>query len=147
MKIPDYSDEHLILGLIFLLSNRFQAIGDKLYDEITTKQWFVLVILEIFKDDYPTMNELSKALGSSHQNVKQLVLKLERNGFVELISDDQDKRKCRVKMTGKCQEINKKYKSKQNELMQAMFQEIAPEDLKATVKTLGKLEESMEGLK
>jgi DNA-binding MarR family transcriptional regulator len=147
MNIPDFDDEHLIFGLLFMLGNRLQVVGDKFYDEITSKQWFVLLMLNLFGEIHPTMNELSEAAGSSHQNVKQLVLKLEQKGYVELYSDDADKRKCRVKMTDRCDEINQKYRNKQNEFMKTLFSGIDRETLKATSKALVKLEENMEMMK
>ena len=48
---------------------------DKKMDEITSKQWFVLGVLEYF-EDFPTLKELSHQLGYSHQNTKQLLNKL-----------------------------------------------------------------------
>jgi DNA-binding MarR family transcriptional regulator len=147
MNIPDFDDEHLIFGLLFMLGNRLQVVGDKFYDEISSKQWFVLLMLNLFGEIHPTMNELSEAVGSSHQNVKQLVLKLEQKGYVELYSDDADKRKCRVKMTDRCDEINQKYRNKQNEFMKTLFSGIDRETLKATSKALVKLEENMEMMK
>ena len=53
----------------------------------------------------PTINELSDIMASSHQNVKQILLKLEKKGFVRMIADEQDKRKQRVILTKKAQEI------------------------------------------
>jgi len=147
MNIPKLDDEYLIFGLLFMLGNRLQVIGDKFYDEITAKQWFVLLMLNLFGENYPTMNELSEAVGSSHQNVKQLVLKLEQKGYVELFSDDFDKRKCRVKMTDRCEEINQKYQTKQDEFIKELFNGIEPETLKHTANALLKIEEKMEMMK
>ena len=48
------------------------------------------------------MNELSDVMGSSHQNVKQILLKLEKKGFVSAIPDEKDKRKQRIFVTDKC---------------------------------------------
>lgn len=147
MRIPDYDDEYLIFGLIFYVSNQLQVVLDKFYDEISAKQWFVLVMLQLFGENHPTMMELAEVVGSSHQNVKQLILKLEQKGYVELYPDTKDKRKCRVRTTDKCSELTQKYETMQNESMRVLFKDIEPEILKNAVKALIKLEENLEVLK
>ena len=47
-------------------------------------------------------------MGSSHQNVKQILLKLEKKGFVSISVDEQDKRKQRIELTDYCQEFCEK---------------------------------------
>ena len=80
-KYQKYDDEFLMFGLLFVLGNKLQVIGDSFYEEITSKQWFVLVMLGVLGDN-PTLNELSEGMGSSHQNVKQLLVKLQEKGYV-----------------------------------------------------------------
>ncbi len=38
------------------------------------------------------ISELSERFGTSRQNVKQLALKLEKNGYVEIYTDEKDAR-------------------------------------------------------
>ena len=40
-----------------------------------------------------TVKELAEIMGSSHQNVKQILLKLEKKGVVYITADERDKRK------------------------------------------------------
>src|SRR5690606_30690673 len=42
------------------------------------------------------IKELAEIMGISHQNVKQILLKLEKKGFVRISVDEQDKRKQRI---------------------------------------------------
>ncbi|MEN6316591.1 MAG: hypothetical protein ABFD25_20340 [Clostridiaceae bacterium] len=147
MNFQDFDDRYTIFGMLFVLGNRLQVIGDKFYEEITAKQWFLLVMLDLLGENHPDLNGLSEAAGSSHQNVKQLVLKLEQKGYVELYTDDSDKRKCRIRITDKYDEIREKYRGKQIEFMQTLFEGIEPETLKHTVNTMLKLEENMEMMK
>jgi len=147
MNVPKFDDRYTVFGMLFVLGNRLQVIGDKFYDEITAKQWLILLVLDLFGEENPDMNGLSEAVGSSHQNVKQLVLKLEQKGYVELYPDDLDKRKCRVRMTDKYDEIRQKYRDKQIEFMKVLFDGIGPETIKHAAKTMMKLEENMEMMK
>ena len=48
MRIPDYDREHLLFGLLFAASVRLQATGDRFFEEITARQWFLLAVLESF---------------------------------------------------------------------------------------------------
>lgn len=142
-KLIQYTDEYVMFGMMFLLGNKLQVLGDSFYEEITSKQWFVLLMLKMF-DEYPTINELSEAMGSSHQNVKQLVLKLQAKGFIELYIDENDKRKTRVKNTIKYEEVFSKYREKEYEFMKSLFEGINQPALRTTVETLLQFEKNME---
>ena len=101
MELKNYPAPYVLFGALLAMGNRLQAAGDRFYDEITTKQWFVLAVLENFSAP-PTLGELARGVGSSHQNVKQLVLKLQQKGYVALAQDGRDARKNRVHRTQKC---------------------------------------------
>ena len=85
---PDY----YLLGLLSAFENRFQAMADNLMKEISWKQFFAVICINLCKEP-PTLKELSEVLGSSHQNVKQILLKLEKKGFITFRPDESDKRK------------------------------------------------------
>ena len=75
-----------LIGLLSAFENRFQAVADSFFKEITWKQFFAIICINLCRES-PTINELSEVMGSSHQNVKQILLKLEKKGFVEMIVD------------------------------------------------------------
>lgn len=142
--LPSYPESYLLFGMIFAVSNRLQVIGDRFYQEITAKQWFVLVTLELFGEEHPTLNELSDAVGSSHQNVKQLVLKLQQKGYVQLYTDAHDRRKSRVAKTDKCAELASAYHEKEMEFIEQLFAGTQPDELKSALRVLMTLEKNME---
>ena len=144
MKLPPYDEDHLFFGMLFMISNRLQVIGDHFFEEITTKQWFVLVVLEIFGEEYPTFNELAEGVGSSHQNVKQLVVKLEEKGFVRILKDPLDRRKSRIALTLKMKSIVEKYREKEEQFLNGLFAGIRTEDLRKAVSVFLKMQENME---
>lgn len=147
MKVPKYDDAHLFFGGILGTANQLQVMGDGLFDEITMKQWFVLAILEVFKEEAPTLKELAEEVGSSHQNVKQLVLKLQEKGYVEMFQDLEDKRKIRIQSTGKWQQIEVKYQEAEEQMLAQLFNGILEEDLRKAVEVLIKMRENMEEMK
>lgn len=75
---------YFLLGLLSAFENRFQAMADSTMKEISWKQFFVIICINLCKKA-PTVKELAEIMGSSHQNVKQILLKLEKKGFVILL--------------------------------------------------------------
>jgi DNA-binding MarR family transcriptional regulator len=145
MQPSDKESKYVIFALIFLLANKLQVIGDSFFKEVTTKQWLVLVSLQIMGGNAPTLNDLSKFVGSSHQNVKQLVLKLEQKGYLELSKDENDARRLRIKTTQKCQDFHDAYELKNSKFMNRMFEHLSESDLEITKNIMltlrGKVEE------
>ena len=116
---------------------------DRFYDEITTKQWFVLAVLENFSAP-PTLGELARGVGSSHQNVKQLVLKLQQKGYVALAQDGRDARKNRVHRTPKCAELPEKYGARQQEFMRALYTGIRADEAEQAAGVLARMLQNLE---
>ena len=47
MELKNYPAPYVLFGSLLAMGNRLQAAGDRFYDEITTKQWFVLAVWEV----------------------------------------------------------------------------------------------------
>lgn len=135
-------DERTLFGLFFAFGNRLQAAGDSFYEEITCKQFFLLICLSLF-DEPPTVNELSDVMGSSHQNVKQIINKLAEKKFVKVVLDSKDKRKMRIQMTHKIDELKHKYYQQEIDFMNQLYQGIPKEDIAITLKTILQLEKNL----
>ena len=98
VEFGDMPPQAFLLGLLSAFDNRYQAAADAFFKEITWKQFFAIICINLCKEA-PTINELSDVMGSSHQNVKQILLRLEKKGFVSTVVDDRDKRKQRIVVT------------------------------------------------
>ena len=133
---------YYLLGLLSAFENRFQAMADNMMKEISWKQFFAIICIDKCKQP-PTLNELSEILGSSHQNVKQILLKLESKGFVEFMEDANDKRKQRIALTKKCQKFCEKNNEMSMNVMAKMFEGIPERDLKTTIKTITAIEKNL----
>ena len=141
----DFSEvpsEYFLLGLLSAFENRFQAITDNIMKEISWKQFFAIICINLCKEP-PTINELSELLGSSHQNVKQILLKLEKKGFVQFQEDKQDKRKQRISITKECLKFCEKNNETSSQIMQKMFEGISQNDIKTTINTLTKMDDNL----
>ena len=135
-----------LLGLLSAFDNRYQAAADKYFKEITWKQFFAIICINLCKEP-PTLNDLSEVMGSSHQNVKQILLKLESKGFVSMKTDDKDKRKQRFLVTDKCRnflEENDNRSRTSAQIIEQIFEGVDENSLAVTIDTIMKMERNLE---
>ena len=136
---------YYLIGLLSAFENRFQAMADSMMQEISWKQFFAIICINMCKEP-PTLKELSDILGSSHQNVKQILLKLEKKGFIRFEQDEADKRKQRIVLTKECRKFCEKNDDMSQKTMMGMFEGIPEKDIKTTIKTIITIEKNLKGL-
>ena len=136
---------YYLIGLLSAFENRFQAMADNMMQEISWKQFFAIICINMCKEP-PTLKELSDILGSSHQNVKQILLKLEKKGFIRFEQDEADKRKQRIVLTKNCKKFCEKNDEMSQKTMMGMFEGILEKDIKTTIKTIVTIEKNLKGL-
>ncbi|MBQ1991357.1 MAG: MarR family transcriptional regulator [Clostridia bacterium] len=137
---------YFLLGLLSAFENRFQALADSTIKEVSWKQFFAIICINLCKES-PTVKELAEIMGSSHQNVKQILLKLEKKGFVSITADEKDKRKQRIEITEYCREFCEKNEGKTTSFMEALFSGISPEQLQVTIQTIMQMENNLKGIR
>lgn len=145
--LKNFDLKHVLLGSFLSFGNRLQKAVDRFYPEVSCKQFFLLMGLSVFKESPPTLNELSDLLGSSHQNIKQIAIKLEKNGFIKICQDTEDRRKLRVEQTEKLRNMGEQYQVKEKEFMDLFYQGISDEELEITARVIGRLEENVKYVK
>ncbi|MBO5114106.1 MAG: MarR family transcriptional regulator [Lachnospiraceae bacterium] len=131
-----------LIGLLSAFENRFQTVADSFFEEITWKQFFAIICINLCRES-PTINELSEVMGSSHQNVKQILLKLEKKGFVEMIADEKDRRKQRIVTTKKCEDFCQRNDQGSKIQMNKIFEGISQEQLITTIQTISQMERNL----
>ena len=92
------------------------------------------------------MNELSDVMGSSHQNVKQILLKLEKKGFITTFTDKKDKRKQRIKITDACMEFCERNDNEGDQsqyIIGKIFEGIDEKSLISTIETIMTMERNL----
>ncbi len=136
---------YFLLGLLSAFDNRFQAVADRLIGEVSWKQFFAIICINMCKEK-PTIKELADIMGSSHQNVKQILLKLERKGFVDITVDSEDRRKQRVALTETCLRFCADNDEVSVKAMRAMFRGISEEQLGITIKTIIQMEDNLKDI-
>lgn len=142
MDFSTMEDTLFFIGLLNEFSNRLQTRGDVFFEEISWKQCFLLICLDLSPHP-PTLRELADLMGSSHQNVKQMLLKLERRGYVQMQPDAADKRKQRIFMTPNARAFQEKYVGASQMFLQQLFAGVSREQLHSTVQTLLTLDKNI----
>ena len=99
--------EKLLFGGIFFIANKLETVADRYLARygLSVKQWMITLVIEEMGDFSPTLSEVSERIGTTRQNVKQIALKLEQKGFVEICRDTTDKRILRLSLTPKCRDF------------------------------------------
>ena len=131
-----------LLGILSAFDNRYQALADNFFKEITWKQFFAIICISVFSEP-PTINELSEVMGSSHQNVKQILLKLEKKGFVEVFPDEKDRRKQRIRISKQGMQFCKSNDAESTRLMGKLFAGITDAEFEAAIGVIGKMEKNL----
>ena len=145
VEFGDMPPQAFLLGLLSAFDNRYQAAADAYFKEITWKQFFAIICINLCKEA-PTINELSDVMGSSHQNVKQILLKLEKKGFISMVSDEKDKRKQRIIVTDFAREFleNNDNNGQQSQyVIGRIFESIDEKSLITTIQTIMKMERNL----
>ena len=133
---------YYLLGLLSAFENRFQAMADRDMKEISWKQFFAIICIDMCNEP-PTLKELADILGSSHQNVKQILLKLEKKGFIGFRPDENDRRKQRIVLTGTCRKFCEKNNELGMRIRGKMFNGVSEKDIKTTIDTITKIEKNL----
>ena len=82
-------------------------------------------------------------MGSSHQNVKQIINKLEEKGFLITVSDQTDKRKMRIKQTNKMNDLKVKYEKQEMAFMNHLYSGLTPQQIADTVQVIKMMENNL----
>ncbi len=142
MNFDGIESSFFLLGLISAFENRYQAKADAFFEDISWKQFFAIICINLCKES-PTIKEIATIMGSSHQNVKQILNKLEKRGYVEIISDEKDKRKQRVILTEKTMKLCAERDMESKEVVGRIFSGVDEDEIKTVIKVLLKLEDNL----
>lgn len=138
----EMSPGQFILGLLSEFDNRYQACADAFFGEITWKQFFAIICIKLCNGN-PTVNELSDVMGSSHQNVKQILLKLEKKGMVRITKDKSDRRKQRICLTQACEEFCRVNDSAGAEIIGRIFEGIPEKSIVEAINVIGRMDANL----
>mgnify|MGYP003019525560 CR=1 FL=1 len=129
--LDNMPDRQFLFGALFVAANRVDTLMQrelKKYD-VTTKQWLLSIVIDNLFQHSPTIKEVAKEMGSSHQNVKQIALKMARKGLLKMERDHKDARAVRLRPTGRNVNLWKRTKKEGDAFTAALFADIDGEAL------------------
>ncbi|MBC7765229.1 MAG: MarR family transcriptional regulator [Hyphomonadaceae bacterium] len=140
-KLNNMDDSHFIFGSILVAANRMDTMLERALSkhDITAKQWFLSVVLDTLFEQPPTIKELAKEMGSSHQNVKQVALKLAQKGLLKLEKDTTDARATRLTLTDESQAFWAKTDQEGMVFMRTIYKNIKKDELAVARSVLEKM--------
>jgi DNA-binding MarR family transcriptional regulator len=133
-----------ILTKIFLLSNTLQMEGDKLSDELTLKQWFLLMFLYKSKMQNPSMNDLALKMGVTRQSMKKMVAVLEKSNYLSVEKSSLDSRALCIRPTEKAYQFFQQNKQLGKTLVKKVFSHVDEEELNIAVKVLQQMQKNLQ---
>ena len=149
LKKPERLDmERYILVFVFLIQQRWGYIINKTLekDKITTKQWLMMIIIENAFDHDPSMQEVADALSTTHQNVKQLAIRLEARGFMKIERDPDNRRILRLRTTEECRNYWEERTPEDIKSIITLFKGLDDNEIKSLFEIIMKLEKISENL-
>jgi len=140
-KLDEMEDRQFIFGSLLFAANRMDTLLERELKEfdITSKQWMMSIIIENLFDEPPTMKDVANEMGSSHQNVKQLALKLEQKGLLKMKKDEKDARVTRLNMTDESYQFWAKTQPKGTAFVDEVFENISKDELMAARNVMNKI--------
>lgn len=140
--MKDIPTSDYIYGTLFIVSNKLDTLMERQFSKfgVTTKQWFLTIcLMNLFKGKAPTLKEVAKQVGSSHQNIKQMALRLEEKELLVLKKDDKDQRVTRLHLTKNNDVFWKPLNEEGRVFKNKLFEGISPSDLEVTRHVLSQL--------
>jgi DNA-binding MarR family transcriptional regulator len=140
-KYDPISDRQFIFGALLMLGNQMNTLLDRELAEfeVTTVQWFMTITLETMFEAPPTLQQVARLLSTSHQNIKQVALKLADKGWLTLAKDTHDRRITRLFLTDRCRQLWSQTDVKGADFMARLYDGLDDQDLLVTRQTLQKL--------
>jgi len=131
-------DKTATFGMLFVATNLMETLLDRAFARynITVKQWLLMITITSLFAEPPTVKQVAGAMGTSHQNVKQIALNLEKNGFLRLEKDANDARATRLILTEAARSFGEETTDAGNAFMGEAFAGIDEADLRGAKKTL-----------
>lgn len=139
----DVKDKAYIFGSIFTLSNKLQILGDKFDRNLTVKQWLLLAGICKSRNDMPTISEVAGLIGNSRQNVKKMVLILEKEGFVTIEKNSNDARAQKIRLTKKCLDYLLQREKRELKFLEQLFEGFQSIEIKDLANGISKLEKNI----
>lgn len=88
-----------VFATLTAAANKLQMAGDAYCNPLTSRQYMTLLAILHLPDDETTFVKIANKLGTSKQNVTQIINSLQKKEFVTILPSPKDKRAINVRLT------------------------------------------------
>lgn len=88
-----------IYSALFSVGNKIQVQSDQYLEKLTSRQFMVILAIAHLPEDQASFNNIARKLGTTKQNVKQLVTTMKNKGYVGIAPSQHDKRAVNTTIT------------------------------------------------
>jgi DNA-binding MarR family transcriptional regulator len=126
--------------LIVLLAQELRTLMDQLLrgDGLTTQQAALITVVDMLGT--PSLSQAAAALGSTHQNVRQLADALGKKGFLQVSTDESDARVRRLRTTHRSRSYWSERSAADQEQVLTWFGDLTPDEARRLFELLAKVE-------
>jgi DNA-binding MarR family transcriptional regulator len=143
IDLSGIDDRYYLFGVLAAFANRMQTVGDSVFEEVTWKQWFALLGASILQPS-PSVSQVAGFVGTSHQNMKRLLVRLQAAGLVCLKKDEADRRRTLVTLTSAVDAFDRKYRKRSSLFIDSLFEGISNADLATARLVLDRLNQNLQ---
>lgn len=117
------------------LSTKMKQLERSKSGDLSGSQLLLIPLIDSFENP-PTLGELAEVNGSSYQNTRQLLIKLESSGYVNVKQDNDDSRAIRITLTKKGEKLNEEYYKNMKERLSKLFENIEDDDVEPALRVI-----------
>ena len=132
-------NEEYIIGSVSLIANKIMKFGDSIFPDITYRQWFLLMMISKMESQEKSINSIAEFVGTTRQNVKKMLVPLEKKGYVIIAKSSSDARALRVELTEKTYQYFSENDEPTIRETNKMFSTFSDEEIDSLACALGKL--------
>ncbi|AGY77775.1 MarR family winged helix-turn-helix transcriptional regulator [Clostridium autoethanogenum] len=124
---------------LFSLANKLQVRGDEYLGDLTSRQYMTMVAIAHLSEGKTTLNNIARKLGSTKQNVKQIVTVMQKKEYVDVVPNTEDRRAVNVIITEAGKQVLYQVSEKGILFMAQLFKDFSTEELETIWGMLKKL--------
>ncbi|PRX31749.1 DNA-binding MarR family transcriptional regulator [Orenia metallireducens] len=102
----EYNGEYYLLHImqqsyssLISVSNKLQITGNQYCEKLTSRQYMAMLAVLHLPEDETTIVNIAKKLGTTKQNIAQIIKSLEKKDFIYVKTSEKDKRAVNVCLT------------------------------------------------
>lgn len=88
-----------VYATLFSVYNKIQTESAKRFTTLSSRQYMTILAILHLPENERTMNNVAKKLGTTKQNIRQLITALEKKRFVEIKASDTNRRAANLQVT------------------------------------------------